>query len=938
MSLDSTRLAPLWRVTIILGTLALASCFGDEEAKSLASARASLEKQDVEAARLRLKSLLQSKPGSAEARFLLGKLMHDRLEMPEAEAELRRSLEAGYPLDKLLPVLADTLLALGKGRVLLDQFGKTALPDAQDDAELKTALATAQAAEGDLGAASSLLDQALQRLADHPPALLLRAKLTASRGDRPGALSQVDALLQRLPAQAPTQASTWASAWAFKGDLLILLKPEQPGAAIAAWRESAKLAPGSPAVQSALIGALISTQDFDAAQAQWAVMKKALPMHPQTLKLEAQLAYQRGDAKRSRDLALQLLRAAPDDPRLLLAAGQAELKLGNLAQAENQLARSLQFAPKAGAPRRLLAEVQLRSGQTDKALATLKPLLDAKRPEAAALALAARAHLTKGDFKAAEANFTRAAKLEPGNPRLQAAVAISRVANGQESAGFESLQALAGADKGTSIDLALINTQLQRNDLPGALKALALLSAKQPDDPLPDQLRGRIALQRKDSATARQHFEQALAKNPDYLPALASLAALDLAAKQPDAARVRYLAAAQRNPRLVGALLALAELNAHSDGKPEETARWLAQAVTADPGDLRARLLQVDHHLSTGNTKAALLAAQAGLAALPDNAELLDRLGRAHLASGDPQQAISAFNKLVAQQPKSALPQLRLADAQSAAKQPSAAAAAVRRAMQIEPESPLAQQAAAKLALNEHKPAVALSIARKLQATQTTDPMGFMLEGEIEMRQKHWDGAALAFRKALDKRRPEAAAQRLYAALLAGQKPEEAEKLATDWRSRHPEDIGFVLYLGDTALAGKQLDRAEAHYRTVLASQPQQVIAQNNLAYVLAVQHKPGAVALAEQALKQYPNSPGLMDTLALGLAAEQQLPRALEVQNRVVQMQPDVPKYRLQLAKLQLQAGQKPAARAELGKLAKLGQAYPQHAEVAELLRSMGS
>ena len=930
MRLDSTRPAPLWLVTVLAATLAVAACLGDEEAKSIAAARASLEKKDVEAARLRLKSLLQSKPESGEARFLLGKLMHDNLEMPAAEAELRRALEAGYATDKLLPVLADTLLALGKGKLLLVQYGKTTLPDAQDDAALKTALATAQAAEGDLAAASSLLDQALQRVADHPDALLLRAKLAASGGDKPGALSQVTALLQRLPTLAP--------AWAFKGDLLQLLQPDEPGAAIAAWRESAKLDPRSPAVQSALIAALISTQDFDAAQAQWLVMKKALPMHPQTLKLEAQLAFQRGDARRSRDLALQLLRAAPDDPRLLLAAGQAELKLGNLAQAENQLSRSLQFAPKASAPRRLLAEVQLRSGQTDKALATLKPLLDAKQPEAAALALAARVQLTKGDFKAAEANFNRAAKLDPGNPRLQAAVAISRVANGQESAGFDALQKLSGADKGTAIDLALINTRLQRNDLPGALKAVDGLSAKQPDDPLPDQLRGRIALQRKDSAAARKHFEAALGKSPDYLPALASLAALDLAAKLPDAARARYLAAVQRNPRLGGALLALAELNSRSNGKPEETASWLAQAVTADPTDAWPRLLLIEHHLSTGDTKAALLAAQAGVAALPDNAELLDRLGRAHLTSGDTQQAISAFNKLAALQPKSALPQLRLADAQSAAKQPSAAAAAVRRAMAIEPESPLAQQAAAKLALNEHKPAVALSIARKLQATQAADPMGFMLEGEIEMRQRHWDTAAVAFRKALDKPRPEAAAQRLYAALLAGKKPDEAEKLATDWLKRHPEDMGFVLYLGDMALAGKQPDQAEVHYRKVLASQPQQVIAQNNLAYVLAVQRKPGAVALAEQALKQYPNSPGLMDTLALGLAAEQQLPRALEVQTKVVQMQPDVPKYRLQLAKLQLQAGRKPAALAELGKLAKLGQAYPQQAEVAELLRSMGS
>ena len=926
---DSTRSAPLWLISTLVATLALVGCQGDDEAKSIASARASLEKNDVEAARLGLKSLLQSKPASGKARFLLGKLMHDSREMPEAEAELRRSLDAGHPEAAVLPVLADTLLALGKGKLLLEQYGKTALPAAHEDAELKTALAAAQAAAGELDTAGILLDQALQRVTDHPPALLLRAKLAATRGDSPGALSQVATLLQRLPTDAP--------AWAFKGDLLQLLNPGEPGPAIAAWRESARLDPGNAGVQAALVGALISARDLDAAQTQWAAMKKALPKHSQTLMLEGQLAYQRGDAKRSRDLALQLLRVAPEDPRLLLAAGQAELKLGNLAQAENHFAKALQFAPKVAAPRRLLAEAQLRSGQTDKALATLKPLLDAKQPEAAVLALTARAQLTQGDFRAAETNFSRAAKLEPNNPRLQAAVAISRVAKGQESAGFESLQTLASADKGTAIDLALINTRLQRNDLAGALKALDALSAKQPDDPLPDQLRGRIAGQRKDSAAARKHFEQALSKNPDYLPALASLAALDLAAQQPDPARARYEAAVQRNPRLVGALMALAELNTRGNGKPEDTARWLDRAVTADPTDARPRLLLVDHHLSMGQTKAALLAAQSGVTALPDNAELLDRLGRVHLTSGDVQQAISAFNKLSALQPKSALPQLRLADAQSAAKQPSAAAAAVRRAIAIEPESPMAQQAAAKLALNQQKPAQALSLVRKLQNMYPSDPVGFMLEGEIEMRQKHWDAAAVAFRKALDKPPSTATAQRLYAALMAGKKPAEAEKTATEWRKSHPQDMGFVLYLGDTALAGTQMDRAEAHYRTVLASQPQQVIAQNNLAYVLALQHKPGAVALAELALTQYPNSPGLMDTLALCLAAEQQLPKAVELQTKLVQLQPAVPKYRLQLAKLQLQAGKKPDARVELERLAKLGTAYPHQAEVAELLRSLG-
>ena len=52
----------------------------------------------------------------------------------------------------------------------------------------------------------------------------------------------------------------------------------------------------------------------------------------------------------------------------------------------------------------------------------------------------------------------------------------------------------------------------------------------------------------------------------------------------------------------------------------------------------------------------------------------------------------------------------------------------------------------------------------------------------------------------------------------------------------------------------------------------------------------------------------------------------------------PDAAQFRLQLAKLHLQAGDKPSARTELATLAKLGSAFPRQAEVAELLKSAGS
>ena len=126
------------------------------------------------------------------------------------------------------------------------------------------------------------------------------------------------------------------------------------------------------------------------------------------------------------------------------------------------------------------------------------------------------------------------------------------------------------------------------------------------------------------------------------------------------------------------------------------------------------------------------------------------------------------------------------------------------------------------------------------------------------------------------------------------------------------------------ALRRNALAEAEQHYRALLARQPDHLLALNNLAYVLAMQKKPGGVALAEKAVRLAPAQLALMDTLAFCLAAEQQLPKALELQAKVVKQAPEAPEFRLQLAKLQLQSGDKSSARGELNTLAKLGPALP--------------
>ena len=67
-------------------------------------------------------------------------------------------------------------------------------------------------------------------------------------------------------------------------------------------------------------------------------------------------------------------------------------------------------------------------------------------------------------------------------------------------------------------------------------------------------------------------------------------------------------------------------------------------------------------------------------------------------------------------------------------------------------------------------------------------------------------------------------------------------------------------------------------------------------------------------------------------------MPKALAVQKKVVELAPEAAGYRLALARLYLQSGDKVGARIELERLAKLGNKFNGQSEVSELLKAAGS
>ena len=484
--------------------------------------------------------------------------------------------------------------------------------------------------------------------------------------------------------------------------------------------------------------------------------------------------------------------------------------------------------------------------------------------------------------------------------------------------------------------MALINALLRQRKIDQALKAIDALEKKRPADVLPVFLRGRALLLKRDTAGARKAMERVLEIDPNYFPAVGVLAVLDNADKRPDDARARLEGAIKRQPGNVQAHLALVELRAANGADKTELANLLRKAVDAAPSSPIPRLLLAEHYLRNRELKDALTVAQQAVAALPDNVQLLDVLGRAQSANGEHNQAQASFNRMASLQPQSSLPYLRMASANLVAGDRAAAGQNLRKALEIEPNSLEAQQGLVSLAMAAQKPGDALTISHTVQKQRPKEAVGYLLEGEIHAAGKAWDKAADAFRAGLKQvASPELAVQ-LHAVLLSAGKKPEAERWAAEWLRTQPKDAAFIFYLGNRALALRDLPEGLRQFERVLALQPNNAVALNNVAWIKGQLGHDGALTDAERANALAPNQPALMDTWAMLLSGASQHERAIELQKKVVQLQPQTLEFKLNLAKIQIKAGNKDAARALLDELSAAGDRFAAQAEVQQLRKAL--
>lgn len=245
----------------------------------------------------------------------------------------------------------------------------------------------------------------LKHAPGHPEAELLLALARARQGDHDSAFVILERLARTQP-KAPAVHYTYAQALAHRGDI---------EGAIAALRHAAALKPDHAEVWRALGDALMLKGDTLAADDAYARHIKASVNDPRLIEAASALVDNRLAVAET--LLREFLTLNPTDVTAMRMLAEVGVRVGQLADAEALLARTLELAPSFDAARHLYAIVLHREQKSADALREIEPLVTRDPRNANYLSLKGAALARTGDQEKAAQVYEALLAGHPKSPK-----------------------------------------------------------------------------------------------------------------------------------------------------------------------------------------------------------------------------------------------------------------------------------------------------------------------------------------------------------------------------------------------------------------------------------------------------------------------------------------------------------------------------------------
>ena len=934
MGVFAVRFVPFRHAHLVAATIAASALLSgcdkldlSTPAQHIAKARADLVARNPKAAEIELKNALQKEPKNAAARLLLAEAYIAMQRGQGAEVELDHAEQFGA-------TPASTLLLRARAYAVQRQYGRvlktlppTLTGSPEQIADLSEVRGDAQIASGQFAEADVSYDAALAVHPDSINALYGKARIAASHGDLAGARQ----LIERGLAISPKSVAGML----LKGDILYAQKDgdganQQYAAAVAT-------APGDDTARIAYGSSLVRDGKYELADEQISTVLKRAPNNAPGNYLRAVMQFAQGHFKEASGSVQKVAAVAPDYLPAILLTASIQYQTGALLQAEANAQRYVKAVPGWLPGRKLLAAIYLKEAKAADAIATLEPLLSQPAfddPQVFALAGAAMGQL--GNAAQAVEYLSKATTLNPQDVKINTAFGVGNMVHGDVDRAIGAFETVLKVDsKNTDTDTMLMLGYMSKKEFGKGIELGQRLTAADPKNPTFFNLLGGAYAGNGDIDRARAAYEEAIRLGPALAPAAMNLARMEMDAKHPEAARKWLRMVADRNPKNVVVLHALADLD-FAAGHEEAGGQWLELAGRENPESVPAQVRLASYYLQKQDYRRALSVARGAEAREPNNVGLLFVLAHAQAQNGERSAAVSTYERLASLKPDLPEIQVEIGRIEAADGHVTAARVALGKALAMKPGLISAQITLAELETRLGRYDAAAKIVTQLDRQPGASPANLLLAGDIAMGRRRYDAAIKAYGDAFAMKKDSLVATKLHAAMTQGGKVREADATLQTWMDANPKDVESRLYAAGAAALTRNTRRATELYLQVVALDPGQVGAFNELALLASIDESPRALEFAERAYALQPASGSIADTLGWILVERGDVERGAKILEKAVDVAPGNTEARYHLALALIRTGNKPAARANLKQIVAAADGTAFRDESIRLLREL--
>lgn len=645
-------------------------------------------------------------------------------------------------------------------------------------------------------------------------------------------------------------------------------------------------------------------------------------------------------AQRKFNEALQLISARglprTDKERVdvvLLQAG-AYRGLGQPEAAVEAYRAAIAADPRSPDLRTELAATLFGMGKADEGRALLQAVLDDMPNYAPALLARGGLETAAGQRSAAEATFqqvvdqeraggvTRGSRYSLAMARLiEVQVALGKVDTAASNA--DAFLALDAHGPLARFSKALI--EVEQNKLESAEQRLEALVAEAPQYWPAYRLLGVINIRQDQLGQATQYLRTAV--NNDPADSAARLQLAELYVKRGDLDSARTLMGAASGAASDGVFLAFAGGVSQRAGLQQQATQYFDQSEQRAPSNVQQLVSLSALYASSGEFDRAIRLLQSSSSAGAQDRQVSDYLlalvyirqgdlkaadevaarlqqqqagaawtlnlrGVIALLRGDVAGAHALFSKSLDLEPRNAVAALNMARVAIAEKDAPRAERFLRQTLEIEPKQPVALIGLAQFAMGRRD----FPAARDLLDRMPESRARMRGEAQLAALQGKFDDSAQLYSQLFAQEPSQEVALLAYdTARRAGRPNADAQLLR--WHAEHPKAKETNLVLASEAIEKNDLERAQGLYEDVVAVDPNQVIAINNLAWLYGERKDPRAIQFGERALAAGPDNPSVADTVGWLYVRGGDAARGLPLLERAAKALPAEPEVRFHWA-----------------------------------------